>query len=297
MSIRIDLFAGKTLNDCSISPSGYVIDVIPDNEIPNWFKQHYSLRQAIGYYFGKTPENAYLKSPTPWGDLYTTYRWEQVKRILMPVKAEILELRDVPVSLKTQTFTNNSSVEATFNVAISDTVSNATAFKWSTGGTFTIGQKFTYGVDFLAKATGETSVEYSQNWGIDETKTETVTFGSSSGLVVRLLPKQSVKAPLKASHGIIKSRVWYDGYLTGSVAANYNPPYKNHHFWSFPVQSILNAGRINNRIQSTQDIELRYYSNAEIVITDNKDKILKTVQLSDIPGDLNKKGYILDINK
>ena len=95
--------------------------------------------------------------------------------------AEILGITSEPVILKTQEFDNSSSVEATFNVSISDSVSETATSTWSTCGTFTIGQKVS---GFLGSSVGgETSLSYSQSWGIGGSESKTVTVGSKYKVV------------------------------------------------------------------------------------------------------------------
>ena len=141
----------------------------------------------MGDYFGKKPADAYLHSPTPWGDLYETYCWQQVQTLLVVPKAKILGITSEPVIVKTQKFENNSSKKGTFNVAISETVQDTTTSSWSTGGTLTVGQKFEYKVKFLGTGGGgETSLSYSQSRGIDGSESKSTTVGSSSAVSVEL---------------------------------------------------------------------------------------------------------------
>ena len=124
--------------------------------------------------------------------------------------------------LKTQKFDNSSSVEATFNVSISDSVSETATSTWSTGGTFTIGQKVS---GFLGSSVGgETSLSYSQSWGIGGSQSKTVTVGSNSGIQVTLKPRQKVIAELTASRGVMTVRVRYNARLSGTTACYYLPP-------------------------------------------------------------------------
>ena len=83
----------------------------------------------------------------------------------------------------------------------------------------------------------------------------------------------------------MKVRVRYNAYLIGSTAINYNPTYKDHHFWSLGIGGVMSAGGVSNSVQSTEDIEIGYYSNSKIELKDKKTKALKaTYMLSDEPG-------------
>ena len=191
--------------------------------------------------------------------------------MLSSTSAEILGITSEPIILKSQVFENNSSKEADFNVTISDSVSNTTSSSWSTGGTLTVGQKITYQVEFLGTGGGgETSLSYSQSWGVSGTNSKTVTVGSTSGVKVTLKPGQSIKATLSASRGVMKVRVRYRTILTGRAAINYNPTYQGHHFWGLWTPTVMSSANIPNSVESTEDIEVGYYSNGKIEINNHE---------------------------
>jgi hypothetical protein len=85
---------------------------------------------------------------------------------------------------------------------------------------------------------------------------------------VELGPGKSVEAQLTASKGTLTVQIVYQLTLSGNVALNYNPTYKDHHFWTFDVNSVLAAGGIPITITSTETIEIGYYANSQIVLTD-----------------------------
>ncbi|MFD2565698.1 hypothetical protein [Aquimarina rubra] len=265
MGISISIVAGQDKGASSVNASGSVQHVITSEERTTFKLGDKQLKDAVKKYFGKSPNDAYLHSPTPWGDLYKKYSWPQVQMVLVVQSAEILGITSEPVIVKTQDFTNNSSKKGTFNVAISESLNNTTSSNWSTGGTLTIGQKFSYGVKFLgAGAEGETSLSYSQSWGIGGQESKSITVGSTSGVSVELDPGESVVAELSASRGVMKVRIRYNAYLIGNTAVNYNPTYKKHHFWSLGIGGVMSKGGVSNSIKSTEDIEIGYYSNSKI---------------------------------
>ncbi|MBB1584996.1 follicular epithelium yolk protein subunit, partial [Serratia sp. OS31] len=212
----------------------------------------------------------------------------QVKRVLVPVKTEVLSLNSIPIIVKTQKFTNNTEKKIpTFNVSISESLSNSISSKWSTGGSFKVGQKFTYGVSFGVEGKGETSIEYTQNWGIEGTKTKTFTIGSTSGVSVPLEPGESVISVLKASRGVMKVRIHYQAYLVGCAAINFKKKYQGHHFWGVDIQSIMQSAGITNAINTTEDIELEYYSDSEIIVKDaNNEVTLTSLKFSDLEANM-----------
>ena len=287
MGISISIVAGQDETASSVNATGTVQHVITDQERTTFGLGDKQLKDAVKAYFGKSPNDAYLHSPTPWGDLYKKYSWPQVQMVLVVQSAEILGITSEPVTVKTQDFVNDSSKKGTFNVAISESVNNTTSSNWSTGGTLTVGQKFSYGVKFLgAGAEGETSLSYSQSWGVGGQESKSITVGSTAGVSVELDPGEAVVAVLSASRGVMKVRVRYAAYLIGNTAINYNPTYKKHHFWSLGISGVMAKGGISNSIKSTEDIEIGYYSNSKVELKDKATGTLKATHvMADAPGE------------
>lgn len=271
MGIDISIKAGLTTGTSSVNALGSVQHVITDTEVKTFGIQDKDLKNAIGKSFGKNPNDAYLHSVTPWGDLYKTYNWPQVETVLDVESATITGITSEPVIVATQVFSNNSNVKATFNVSISDQVANTSSSTWSKTDSITVGQKITYKIGFLGTgAGGETSMSYSHTWGESKTESLTVTVGTQSGVSVVLDPGQSVESILSASRGVLKIRIVYKAYLIGDTAINYNPTYKDHHFWALDIGEVM-GGRISNLKTFTEDLEIGFYSKSKIELKNLND--------------------------
>jgi hypothetical protein len=269
--ITVSIVAGADAAHSSVNATGSIQHVITDKEVKTFGIQDSPLKNAIGKYFGKNPNDAYLHSPTPWNDLYTTYGWPQVQTVLIVQNAMITGITSQPVVVATRTFTNQSSKKAVFDASISDQVANTTESNWSSTDTIEVAQKFTYNVSFLgAGGGGETSMSYSHQWGQGGSESTSITVGSSSGVSVELNPGESIEAQLTASRGVMKVRITYRAQLTGTTAINYNPTFKDHHFWAQDIGGVMQAGGLSNSIQFTEDIEVGYFSNAKIELRDPK---------------------------
>jgi hypothetical protein len=276
--ITISIVAGADAAHSSVNATGSVQHVITDKERASFGVQDAALKNAVGKYFGKNPNDAYLHSPTPWNDLYKTYGWPEVQTLLVVQSAQITGITSQPVVVATKTFTNRSSKKAVFDASISDQVSNTTESNWSTTNTIEVAQKFTYNVGFLgAGGGGETSMSYSHQWGQGGSETKSITVGSSSGVSVELEPGESIEAQLAASRGVMKVRITYQARLIGSTAINYNPTFKDHHFWALDIGGVMQAGGLKNSIQFTEDIEVGYFSNAKIELRDPQGKLKNAV--------------------
>jgi len=242
-------------------------DIITENDRNSFKIGDANLKKAVENLFGKSPNDAYLKSPTPWNDLYRTYNWPQVKRVLRVRDAKILSITSSPTVLATKKLANNSEKKGLFNTSISESVSNSTNTSWSNSNSIKVSQKFKYQIGFLGtEGGGETSFEYSHTWGQGGSESNSTTVGSTQGVQVSLDPGESVSAQLTASRGTMKIRITYEAYLIGNTAINYNPTYKGHHFWSLNIGGVMQAGGLKNLIQVVQDIEVGYYSNGQVTL-------------------------------
>lgn len=294
MSFSIRIVAGHDKKVSHVVATGSEQCIITDEDKGAFRLGDKHLKEAVRAYFGKKPNDAYLHSPTPWGDLYKKQGWEQVKMVMEAKHAEILEVDSEPVILSKKELKNDSSEKATFDASISDSVTNTVSSSWSTGGNLTIGNRISYGVSLDVKPWGvgggahaenELSISYSQSWGIGGQTSKETTMGSSSGVSVTLDPGETVLAVLSASRGVMKVRVEYTAHLIGQTAVNYNPKYKGHHFYALPIVRVMRSAGISNSISSSEIIEINYYSDGKVELRDKETNKLKaTHSMHDIPG-------------
>jgi len=277
--ITVQIVAGLTTSSSSVSASGSVQHIITDTEVNSFGVQDRNLKNAVGKYFGKNPNDAYLHSPTPWNDLYKTYGWPQVQTVLTVASATITGITSQPVIVAQQTFKNNSNKQGTFNVGISDTVTDTVESNWSTTNSIDVTQTVEYGISFLGTGGGgSTSMSYNRTWGQGGSNSQSVAVGTSQGVTVVLDPGESVLAQLTASRRVMKVRIVYQASLIGATAINYNPTFKNHHFWGLDLPSVMNAGQIKNSLQFTEDIEIGFYTNSEIELKDPSGKTVPALK-------------------
>lgn len=266
----IHIIAGKDKASSSVKVTGSVQHVITDEERKSFKMEDAQLKDGVGKFLGKRPKDAYLHSPTPWGDLYKKNSWHQVQTVLVVESAEILEITSTPTILDTHTFTNSSSIDdPAYTVKISETIQKTTSTNWTMSETISVDQKFTYNVGFLGTGGGgETSLSFSGSFGQGGEESKSVSVGSECSLTVDLKSNQSVVAELSASRGVMKVRIRYKAHLTGNTAVNYNPPHRGHHFWNCDIGSVMSAADVPNSLEFTEDIEVGYYSNGKIVLKD-----------------------------
>jgi hypothetical protein len=267
VSFGTRIVVGKDVASSSITATGETFHVITDLERKTFDIEDARLKQAVATYFGKAPNDAFVRSPTPWDDLYKTYNWEQVTLHLRVADAQITGITSNPVIVKTQTFKNNSSKTATFDCSISDDVSDTMEANWSTTLGISVTQSITYGGTFVG---GSTDLTFSADFQQGGSNAHTVTVGQTAGVMVDLEPGEAVKATLRADEGKLQARVTYDAYLSGVAAVNYNPTYRDHHFWALGVSGVLPAAGLPTVRKMVVDIEVGFFANGEIVLEDDK---------------------------
>ncbi|EHM46274.1 hypothetical protein HMPREF0880_03544 [Yokenella regensburgei ATCC 43003] len=279
MGINVQVNTDADPKKTTVSASGSIQHVITGNEVNSFGLSDSALKDAVAKYFGKRPNDAYLKSPTPWGDLYKTYGWEQVQTVLVARSAQVLSVNSSPSIIKTVILKNNSNKPATFNASVSDNITNSVETNWNVTTSVDFSETVSYEVSFegLGSVGGSTTWSFGMSFGVGGSKSESISIGSDQGVTVDLDPGESVEVQLTASIGSLRARVFYDVYLTGYSAVNYNPTFKDHHFWALNIGDVMSAGGISNNRQITEDITVGYYSNAQVILSNAKKTVLRAL--------------------
>jgi hypothetical protein len=272
-SIEVQVNAADNLADSAVRLGGNIVNIISDTERNTFKLSDNLLKNAVESYFGKRPDDAYLRSPTPWGDLYNTYGWQQVTRTLSPQRSTILSLESQPTIVMTQYFENNSSNPASFTAAIKQSVANTVTTTWENSQEFSIGETIKYAMNIeVFSVGGSTSFSFTGRYGESNSKSETVTVGSESGVKIELEPNQNVIAELYATRGTMKIQVEYEASLSGVAAVNYKKIYQGHHFWALPINEVMRAGGMTRTFKSTEIINMGYYTDSKVVIRDSNSR-------------------------
>lgn len=287
----INIKAGATVGESSVNATGTVVNVIADSERASFgIGSDADLKQAIGKYLGKVPDNAYLHSPTPpWGDLYKKHGWNQVQRVLQPIKAQILGIKTKPTILSTNTLTNESNKTAMYTTKISEQVTDTVSIEWSNSSKLSVGLMISYGFKFLGTGIeGEVSFGFEQTWGNGRTETKQMTAGMETGVTVELKPRESVIAELSASSGKMHVRITYEAHLIGRTIAYYNNGHKGFHTWAPDIGAVLGG---SNKVQVVEDIEVGYYSNATVKLRNAKTNEDMMFYMADLPTESTSADY------
>ncbi|WP_224367367.1 hypothetical protein [Hyalangium versicolor] len=290
--MNVDITASTDARSSSVNVTGRIEHVITDKERTSFRLNDAQLKAAINAYFGSTPNDAYLHSSTPWGDLYSGYGWPEVKTVLLPKRAQILEITSEPILVARSTFVNNLSRESQFNTSITSSVANNSTNTWSQSDSIEVSQSIKYELGFLGSgAEGETTLTYSHQWGVGGSESVNYEVGTSNGATVSVPPYWGVQSRINASRGKMKIRITYEAHLEGCTAVNYNPAYRGHHFWCLDIGSVMGAGGVTNSIEFTDDIEVGFYSDINLEVKDYLDLVWSYT------GPLASKSYCTLVNE
>ncbi|CAG5059951.1 unnamed protein product [Parnassius apollo] len=251
----------KTVN---INYSGSDTSVISEEERNTFMLSEDTLKNSALNFFGNRPDNVYLRSPTPWGDLYKTYNWEEVSRTLKPKLGRILNVSAETQTIASQTFENKETKPTTFNVGLSKHLENTVSSFWIKDGELTINKGINYDIKF-----GNTTITYTSLWGLNTEKSMTTLIGLNN-LEMVLQPGQSVTTELIVTKLTATLEMEYAAFLSGTVAANYHEAFKEHHFWALDVNEMMAANEMANMSMSKETIDIIFYSNPKMVVVDTK---------------------------
>uniref|UniRef100_A0A2H1VSB1 SFRICE_013002 n=1 Tax=Spodoptera frugiperda TaxID=7108 RepID=A0A2H1VSB1_SPOFR len=267
--IEIDVTASDDASQQSVIALGTNKVIISDLEVQTFNLTDENLKNAIKNHFGVKPDDVFLKSPTPWGDLYVINNFTQVSRVLKPVKASIMSVEYRPFLVFSQSFNNTSTKPALFKTHISQEVEDTVSSVWQKYSEITASSDIKYGFDIKAMGvSGKATFSFKSKWGQSVLKFEKVTVGSQTGLDIYLKPGQQVIADLIATRGFMKIRVDFVTSVVGTVAVNYGASFKGHHFWSYDVNKVLEAAGLNKTVWSTEFIDFAFYVKSRVELRD-----------------------------
>lgn len=260
----IEIVAGPSYGSSSVNVAGQFSHVITDRERAAFDIEDKNLKGAVERYWGKKPNDAWVRKPGSGRDLYSKYGWNQVQTVVTIRRANILAISSETMILKKAPVKNNSDAPVTQSVSFSESVQESMANWWDKAGNIEVEQKINRSV----AVRGGPTLNYSRYWGqyFPETRDTTV----SATRNISLQPGEQVEARLTAEKCTMKLRVVYEASLNGIVATNYNPIYKGAHFWDLDVVQVMRGAGVPSVIRITEDIKVVYY--ADVSIRTDKDE-------------------------
>uniref|UniRef100_A0A2A4JYN7 Uncharacterized protein n=1 Tax=Heliothis virescens TaxID=7102 RepID=A0A2A4JYN7_HELVI len=279
--IEVQITAAETKSNTRLQFAGTNENTINERDITTFNLTKENLKAGVNSYFGASPTDIFLNNPTLWGDLYTENKWKPVTKILKPLRARILELNYFPYVISNEVFNNTASIRSSARVQIGAPLEEVVMSFWENPvDSSTEGIKYTFNVESSA-IPSKSTFSYVSKFGENVLNSRSVFIGSETGLVVTLEPEQAVHVELVATKGTMKAKLDYKTVLSGSLAVNYDPRYKDHHFWSLDINKVMEAARLNCTRVSSEVIDFSFYVNSKVNIRDFRtNEVLSSVPLA-----------------
>lgn len=246
--------------------------IITDEEV-EWFGvQETVLKNKIGLIWGKEPNDVFLHSPTPWGDLYKTYGWEQVQTVIALKNLPIIEAVNTDHVLKDQkTIVNNEKEKKTFEVEFSSEYDDyISCIECSADipipGFIDTKNYISYKTTFPPVDSQGEPLTLNSRISIWDSKPSHIKGSTEIRKTIELEPGQSARAEYYVDVCTARIKVPFKMYLQGGVAMNYNPTYKGHHFYKVSIEYIMSESGIPNDYSYQQEIEVGFCANPRIEI-------------------------------
>lgn len=233
------------------------------------------LKQALTN-MGMKPDNVFLNSPTPWGDLFETMNWEPTRMIFEPKRAEILSSKTEKVVVKSSNLHNTHTEPMTRKVDMKQTLMNTITSKWSKEGELDV-KNIHYNIHMMTPESEEYS--FISNGLEDIEKLEPVTVGDV--MEVTLEPKQTLDAELHVTAEHMMVRVDFEAKLAGTVALNFDNTYEGHRFWSVDINTLLTAGGMKKVMHSSEFINIVQFRDAKVLVKEaTTGKVINSVPMT-----------------
>ncbi|XP_073965645.1 U-megalopygitoxin(8)-Mc8-like [Choristoneura fumiferana] len=273
-SITVNIKASAAQSQAFITHYGKDSNIITDTERESFNITDNPLTATVAAYSGTKPTNVFVKRPTPWGDLYKTYNWDEVRRETKVKQDRILPVKTQEVTLVKGRYTNNSTLNGTFVCNYEHKIENVISNNF-TGKNASV--NVTYNVDLLLGLEPPIHLKFVSHLANNTEITDKRTLKSDSAVIFNLKPAQSATAFLNATKVLMTVEVNYATSLSGYLAVNYNPRHEGHHFWAYDVKDVLMSAGESFVQNSTNVVTVQYYTDAKIVVVDDETgKVIKS---------------------
>ncbi|XP_063622978.1 spherulin-2A-like [Cydia splendana] len=239
-------------NESSVTIAGTDRNIISDIEMISFDITTSNLKAAVRAYSGGSPNDVFVKRPTPWGNLYERFNWTEVTRVTNVKRAKIINIATEVVTLSKYNCINQSnSTEIVCDVKadVNNYVSNN-----FTGKRMSINAE--YNIDLVCL-----NRKLMLRLGVNNFTEDAMNLQIKEK--ISLEPTQSAVYVLNATKVNIDVLVDYESSVFGDVAANFYPRYKGHHFWVYNVRELIKTIGSMSAVQNNTDIiTMEYFINA-----------------------------------
>jgi len=253
----------------TVTASGSSTSVISVDDRVNFGITFWPLDSAITKQIGLGPKAIYLHDPTQNGNIFAEFGWSPTTVTTNVTNTAVSVPKEEVQTLDTHVFCNNSSSEGTYTASLTASTTNTVTSGWSSS--FSLSDALTAKIEAKfpgGSVSASDTVTATTVTGKSASASGASTVGSSQSVSVTLKPGEKRLALLSAQKGAVQVTITYTKSLAGTVFANYEPTYKGHHFYDFPIEILMANIDLPTEKSFTQVIDLNYYHSGQVVLQD-----------------------------
>lgn len=274
LNVRVTFNADTASSPVQVAATGTATHVITDDEAAAFGINPSGLLKVVGAFLGQVPDGAVLHGPTPWGDLYSTYKWPEVRSTLTPTDTQGDSNVSV-VTLAQRTLSNPGTQSLVVEAGLSFAAQNTVYSSW-------VGNTNSFSPAPLLIRTviwPQQSAPFSSTgtWGETVTATQDVVLGQATNVPVTLAPGQTATTTLTANANTVQAVANWAVTVDGVVAAYYADPFKDHYFWALPLSSGMAAAGLSPNQVISEHLMAQFFTGAVITVRDSAGVVLATV--------------------
>ncbi|KAJ8706007.1 hypothetical protein PYW07_010784 [Mythimna separata] len=237
--------------------------VVTDAELKLFNITNDRLNEGMKETLTKVPDGIYLTDPTPHGDTFNKFHWQEMTRRLTIKNITIIDIVNEDVVLDKHEHINNTTDHIKAKRSMYRVIENRISSTWAKTG-LPRDEIFTnFTIDF-----GNGNVSYVNKWRNESSYSVKGLIGVTKPWYILIKPGQTVVTELIASKTIVILKVVYEAQLVGSIIASYAKVYGTYHFYAPTVQNVMKAGNMTNEVVTSEFLEIRCFTNPRLKVYD-----------------------------
>lgn len=251
----------------TVTASGTSTSIISVDDRVNFGITFWPLDSAITKQIGLGPKAIYTSDPTQNGNIFAEFGWQPTTVTTNVTNTSVSVPQEEVQTLATHVFCNTLSTKGTFTASLNASTTNSVTSGWSSS--FSLSDALTAKIDAEfpgGSVSASDTVTVTTVTGKSASASAASTVGSSQSVSVTLKPGEKALAVLSAQKGTVQVTITYTKSLSGTVFANYDPTYEGHHFYDFPIETLMANINLPTEKSFTQTINLDYYHSGQVVL-------------------------------
>lgn len=266
--MTIDIHASQTVPATVITTKGSSQKVITPKDIGAFQLTTSILKKGVYKLTGEQKRQSthvFIRSPTPWHDLYTTYGWKQVNTVVKPIKTTIINIKKETDVILNQKAVYGGPEPSEHKVTLPTKVENNVTIYWNKD-TKPFKGDIEYNINFDGIG-NTTKFKMNSTWNTNLLE-RNVGVVSPSVVELRLEPQQNSSVTLTATKVSVNLEVEFIAILDGTVVANFEEAINGHHFFAYDVGSVAQAANFSDTIATKVNIGIEFYTDSKVSVDD-----------------------------